>query len=165
MIKQIITLILLFILVSCGGNKNEENDNIVVKEMNDNNPTTKNGKIEENQTTSGEIGEEIMQRGKDIYETYCLMCHQTNGSGVPSTFPPLTETKHVLGSKENLIKIILNGQKGEIEVLGEIYDGEMPAQDFLSNKQIADVLTYVRNSFGNNATPISPEEVKEVRNR
>jgi len=163
MIKRTIPFVFLLFILSCGSNKSPEDNKDVVNDMSNSQPP--DGHNEENITESLVIDKETMERGKNVYETYCLMCHQTNGSGVPSTFPPLTETKHVLGPKENLIKIILNGQKGEIEVLGEIYDGEMPAQDFLTNRQVSDVLTFVRNSFGNNASPISPEEVQEVRSK
>jgi mono/diheme cytochrome c family protein len=74
--------------------------------------------------------------------------------------PPLTNTEFVRGDKKRLIGIVLNGMQGEIEVEGDMYNNLMASQDFLTNEQIADVLTYVRNSFGNKYSLITPAEVK-----
>jgi mono/diheme cytochrome c family protein len=78
--------------------------------------------------------------------------------------PPLIESDFVNGDKEELIKITLEGLSGKIEVNGETYNSIMPPHSHLSNKEIADVLTYIRGSFGNNSSEITPEEVQEVRN-
>ena len=104
-----------------------------------------------------------MERGKVVYSTYCLTCHQEDGKGVQRMHPPLTSTEFVRGDKKRLIGIVLNGLQGEIEVEGDMYNNLMAAQDFLTNEQIADVLTYVRNSFGNKYSLITPAEVKTVR--
>ena len=79
--------------------------------------------------------------------------------------PPLIKTKWVLGDKNALIKIVLKGLKGgEIEIDGDTFENPMPAQeDNLTDQQIADVLTYVRNSFGNKASMITAAEVKKMR--
>jgi mono/diheme cytochrome c family protein len=69
----------------------------------------------------------------------------------------------VTGDKERLVHIILNGMEGAIEVNGEIYDGVMPQHSFLNDDQIADVLTYIRTHFGNDAGSISAEEVENYR--
>jgi mono/diheme cytochrome c family protein len=106
-----------------------------------------------------------MERGKKVYETYCLACHQPDGTGVPNLNPPLVKTKWVLGDKKQLAKIILKGLKGgEIEIEGDQFHNPMPPQEsVLSDKEIADVLTYVRNSFGNKASLVTAAEVKAVR--
>ncbi len=106
---------------------------------------------------------ESVNRGKIVYNKYCLACHQTDGSGVPGMYPPVKGTDWVNGDKERLIKIILEGIKGDIEVKGEIYSNEMPVHNFLSDQQIADLLTYLRSNLGNNASVVSIEEVKQVR--
>lgn len=106
-----------------------------------------------------------MERGKKVYETTCLACHQSNGSGVPGMNPPLKQTKWVLGDKPTLIGIVLNGMDEEIEVDGEYFDNVMPAFGSLKDQQVADVLTYVRNSFGNKASAVTEAEVKSVRNK
>ncbi|MEL7342641.1 MAG: cytochrome c, partial [Bacteroidota bacterium] len=78
--------------------------------------------------------------------------------------PPLVDTKYVLGDKEQLILIALNGYNGEeIEVKGEIYSGIMTPHNFLSDAELANVLTFVRNAWGNQASEVTPEEVAAVR--
>jgi mono/diheme cytochrome c family protein len=104
-------------------------------------------------------------RGKTVYENYCLACHQQDGSGVPNMNPPLAKTKWVLGDKKALTKIILKGlQGGEIEIDGDKFHNPMPPQEsVLTDQEIADVLTYVRNSFGNKASMVTMAEVKALR--
>ena len=101
-------------------------------------------------------------KGKSIYTQYCLTCHQADGLGVDGMNPPLAKTDYVLGDKTRLTKVLLNGLKGE-EINGEDYHGVMPSQAYLTDQQLADVLTYVRNSFGNKASAVSAAEVKAVR--
>lgn len=103
--------------------------------------------------------------GKKVYDSVCLACHMADGSGVPGMHPPLIQTEWVNGDKERLIEITLNGMSGKIEVNGETYNSIMPPHSHLSDKQIADVLTYIRQSFGNNASEITIDEVQKVRNR
>jgi mono/diheme cytochrome c family protein/glucose/arabinose dehydrogenase len=111
----------------------------------------------------------LFKLGKTIYakEGYCQTCHQADGNGLTaSQFPPLKETKWVIGSEERLIKIVLKGVMGPMEVNGRNYPGQVPMTPFgglLTDREVAGVLTYVRNSFGNKATPIKPEKVKQVR--
>ena len=104
-----------------------------------------------------------IQRGKKVYETYCLNCHQPDGKGMPGMNPPLTKTKQVLGNKTQLINIILLGLDEETVVNGETYFNPMPSQPHLKDQEIADVLTYVRNSFGNKASAVTISEVKTER--
>ncbi|MGB3776983.1 MAG: cytochrome c [Tunicatimonas sp.] len=106
---------------------------------------------------------QALEKGKTIYNQYCLACHQGDGNGVAGAFPPLTQTKWVAGDKATLISVILNGMQGEIVVKGETYNNAMPAHGFLSDEEIGAVLTYVRQSFGNDYSEITTEEVAEVR--
>jgi glucose/arabinose dehydrogenase/mono/diheme cytochrome c family protein len=101
--------------------------------------------------------------GENIYYTYCSTCHQKDGQGATGRFPPLNGTEWVVGDKERLINVVLKGMEGSIEVNGEVYNGVMPQHSFLSDEEVADVLTYIRASFGNNAGAISKEEVKKIR--
>jgi mono/diheme cytochrome c family protein len=104
-----------------------------------------------------------MLNGKKVYDLYCQACHQADGNGVPRLNPPLAGTVYVTGSKTRLIDIVLNGLTDPIEINGEEYNNPMAAHSFLTDQQIADVLTYIRNSFGNKAGAVSVAEVKKQR--
>ena len=104
-----------------------------------------------------------MEAGKKVYDTYCLVCHQQDGSGVPKMNPPLTKTTYVLGDKTKLVQILLKGMKEEVEINGEFYENVMAAHDYLTDQEIADVTTFIRNSFGNKASIITAAEVKGIR--
>ena len=108
-----------------------------------------------------------MERGKIVYGQICVACHGIDGGGMPRMNPPLWKTSYVLGDKKALVKIILNGLKGgEVEIDGDRFENAMPAQEsMLNDQQVADVLTYVRNSFGNKASSVSVAEVRSVRAR
>jgi cytochrome c oxidase cbb3-type subunit 2 len=114
-----------------------------------------------------------MSAGKEVYTKIgpggggCVTCHQPTGMGIPVAFPPLAGSDWVKGDKERLIKISLYGLMGEIEVNGVKFNGAMPPPGIppgaLNDQQIADVLTFVRNSWGNSASAVSPSEVAAVR--
>ncbi len=110
-----------------------------------------------------EVVNESLIAGKTVYDMYCLPCHMSNGTGAPGMNPPLIGTEWVLGDKERLIRVVLLGFSEPVEIQGEIYQNVMASHSFLSDQQIADVLTFVRQSFGNNASEIVPDEVKAVR--
>lgn len=101
---------------------------------------------------------------KSIYMKYCLTCHQTDGGGVPQMFPPIKNSNWVNGDKDKLLKVLINGLSGEIEVNEEYYDQTMPKFDYLTNDQISKVLTYIRQNFNNNASPVTINEVITGRN-
>jgi mono/diheme cytochrome c family protein len=100
--------------------------------------------------------------GKALYQKHCLVCHQLDGSGVGTLNPPLV-TQYVSGDKNKLIRMILKGSKGTIEIDGDTFSNTMPAQPYLTDAQIAAVLTYVRSNFGNSAGPVTPAQVRAVR--
>jgi mono/diheme cytochrome c family protein len=104
-----------------------------------------------------------MARGKIVYNNICLACHMADGGGVPTMNPPLINTEYVLGSKTRLIKIVLNGFKEDVQINGQSFSNNMTPHRDLKDRQIADVLTYVRRSFGNKASRITTLEVKKVR--
>lgn len=105
----------------------------------------------------------LMLNGKKVYDMYCQACHQADGNGVPRLNPPLAGTVYVTGSKTRLIDIVLNGLTDPLEINGEEYNNPMAAHSFLTDQQIADVLTYIRNSFGNKAGVVTTAEVKKQR--
>lgn len=106
-----------------------------------------------------------MERGKKVYAQYCISCHQADGTGVPGLNPPLEGTSYVAGSKTRLIRVILKGMNTHEEIDGETYSNVMPPFNFLNDQQISDLLTYVRNSFGNKAIEVTAGDVKYVRAR
>jgi len=101
--------------------------------------------------------------GKKVYDMYCLSCHMEDGNGVPRMNPPLSKTKWVLGDKKKLIAVILNGMDEEIDINGQSYSNTMAPHDYLKDQEIADVLTYIRNSFGNKASAVTTADVKAAR--
>lgn len=101
--------------------------------------------------------------GEVLYNTYCSACHGRDGQGAPPRFPPVAETRWVTEDRERLITIMLQGLDGPITVRGELYNNPMPAHDFMSDQEIAQVLTYVRSNFGNDADAIGEEEVRRMR--
>ena len=110
-----------------------------------------------------EVGESI-KRGKEVYELYCQNCHMADGKGTADFNPPLARADYLKKPTSHLIDILLNRQSGEIVVNGKKYNTIMPAMPFLDDNQIADVLNYVRNSWGNKIPgTISPAKVKELR--
>jgi putative heme-binding domain-containing protein len=108
-------------------------------------------------------------RGAEIYsrDGHCSTCHQPDGLGLPAAgFPPLGRSPWVTEDEDRLIMLTLNGLLGPMEVLGKPYPGLVPMTpfgDMLSNEELAAVLTYVRNSFGNEASPTRAEKIEEVR--
>jgi len=110
------------------------------------------------------IPKAVMDRGKLVYDAICAACHMPDGNGVPRLNPPLAGSKTLKGPKEKPIGIALNGLSG-VEIDGDRYDNVMASHADLSDQQIADVLTYARNSFGNKASLVSASEVAKVRSK
>lgn len=102
-------------------------------------------------------------KGAEVYMQYCAACHQTQGGGVLGEFPPLANTEWVTGDKGRLIRTILHGMQGPIEINGQQYDEIMPGHAFLNDEDIAALLTFVRSSFDNSADPVHESEVLLVR--
>jgi mono/diheme cytochrome c family protein len=112
--------------------------------------------------------EQMVAAGKRHYQT-CVACHQANGAGVAGVYPPLVGSEWVTGSEERLIRVLLHGLNGPIEVKGNTYNGLMPAFGRVpgggynwSNERIAQVLSYIRQEWGNTAGPITTEQVAAV---
>lgn len=102
--------------------------------------------------------------GARIYTQTCSACHQSDGSGMPGVFPPLVGTEWVTGNEDRLIRILLHGVTGDIEVEGEIYNGAMPTWGpMLKDEDLAAVATYVRQSWGNKAPPVTTAAVARIR--
>jgi mono/diheme cytochrome c family protein len=104
-----------------------------------------------------------MERGKELYITYCLSCHMDSGQGGENVYPPLAKADYMMADKKRSIQQILYGAEGEMKVNGKTYNQPMAGFD-LKDEEVSDILNYVRNSFGNKGEAIKPEDVKAVRN-
>jgi mono/diheme cytochrome c family protein len=112
------------------------------------------------------LQERLAIGGQAVYYNYCVGCHQRNGGGAAPRFPPLAGTEWVVGDKARLVQIILAGWDEPLEVDGFVYaERVMPKHGFLTDQEIADVATYIRQSFGNAADAVTMAEVREVRDR
>lgn len=103
--------------------------------------------------------------GRRVFDRVCATCHQANGQGVPGVFPPLAGSQLLLEPDPGrVIRIVLHGLQGPIEVKGQTYNAVMPPQgQALSDSEIADALTYARNAWGHTAPAVSAEAVQVVR--
>ncbi|AOS43513.1 Cytochrome c-552 precursor [Lacunisphaera limnophila] len=102
--------------------------------------------------------------GKAVYQRVCIVCHMADGKGVPAAFPPLNGSEVIAGDPDRLIRIVLHGLQGPIEVAGKTFNSVMPPQGpILKDHEIAKVLTYVRHTWGNGASPVSDQAVTTVR--
>lgn len=112
---------------------------------------------------------ELFKKGKEIYnrDGYCVTCHQGDGKGLEaSSFPPLTGTSWVIGNENRLIKLILKGLMGPLEIQGKKYPGQVPMTPYgglLNDEEVAAVVNYIRNDFGNRASTIRPDQVNVIR--
>ncbi len=103
-----------------------------------------------------------MEDGKKVYDGVCLACHLSEGQGIGGVFPPLAKSDYLMEDLDRSIQQLIEGSSGEIEVNGKKYNGQMPATG-LDDQDIADVLNYIRNSWGNKGDIVKPDKVKKVR--
>jgi nitrite reductase (NO-forming) len=113
-------------------------------------------------TSGGDSPGARQARGLAVYRTVCATCHQPEGQGLADVFPPLARSDH-LQDKEHAIRIVLGGLSGPVVVNGKTYDGVMPPLAHLADREVADVLTFVRERFGNTGEPVRDEEVALAR--
>jgi len=106
---------------------------------------------------------ETMKRGQAVYNRTCFACHQPTGMGLPPVFPPLAGSEWVAMDASVAIRNIVQGMQGPITVKGATYNGMMPPVAVVTDKDIADVVTYVRNSFGNSGAEVTEAEVKAIK--
>jgi mono/diheme cytochrome c family protein len=105
-----------------------------------------------------------LARGKAVYENFCGLCHNSDGMGKPNQAPPFVGSEWVLGSPNRMIRIPLAGLSGPVKIKGEEWNLAMPNMGAaLSDEDLAAVLTYIRQSWGNKASVITPEQVKAVK--
>jgi nitrite reductase (NO-forming) len=106
--------------------------------------------------------EERIERGANVYTANCVACHQANGEGIPAAFPPLAASDYLNADKERAIRTVLHGLNGEITVNGDKFNSVMP-QLALDDENVANVLTYVYNTWDNNGSEVTPDEVAAIR--
>ncbi len=104
---------------------------------------------------------ESMKRGKETYEDFCITCHMAEGEGVPGAFPPLAGADYLLENRTASIRAVKYGQQGEIVVNGKKYNSIMTPL-YLEDNEVADVMNYILNSWGNEGKYVSEEEVASV---
>lgn len=105
-----------------------------------------------------------IEAGKPLYEKFCQSCHAADGKGRGNAFPPLAQSDYMLDDRQRGINAIVNGVTGPITVNGKTYNGFMPSSS-LTDKETADVITYVFNSFGNRAGTVSEAEISSIRQK
>ncbi|MFO0831040.1 MAG: cytochrome c [Phycisphaerales bacterium] len=102
-------------------------------------------------------------RGQKLFQGVCTLCHMEQGEGQPGMVPPLHGAPIATGDGGAFVRILLHGMEGPVEVKGTRYEGIMPPATFSSDEDLAAVMTFVRNSWGNAAGPVSPEDVAKVK--
>jgi len=107
--------------------------------------------------------DEQVAAGKQLFAGTCSVCHQSNGEGLPNVFPPLAKSDFLAADPKQAISILLHGRTGPITVNGKDYNSVMPPMTQLTDDEIANILTYVLNSWGNAGGAITKEEVQAVR--
>jgi mono/diheme cytochrome c family protein len=106
--------------------------------------------------------DERIELGRRLFSSICAACHQPTGMGRPNLFPPLAGSDYLNANKDRAIKIVIFGRQGEVVVNGQKFNNNMPSFP-LTDENIANVLTFVYNSFGNSGLEVSPDEVKVLR--
>jgi nitrite reductase (NO-forming) len=106
-----------------------------------------------------------LERGKAVYSRTCIACHQPTGMGLPPVFPPLAGSEWVSKDASIAVRNIVNGMQGPVTVKGVTYNSMMPPVAGLSDKDIADVVNYVNNTWGNKGPTVTEEEVKAIKKK
>jgi nitrite reductase (NO-forming) len=108
------------------------------------------------------VAKALLDHGKQVYSTVCAACHQANGQGLPGVFPPLAKSDYLMADPQRAVRILLEGLSGPITVNGQQFQGVMPKLP-LTDRDIAGVLSYVQNAFGNEGPAIKVAEVSRIR--
>jgi mono/diheme cytochrome c family protein len=155
--NNLLCLIILLALINSCRNRTDSKNQVIVKE---------NEKVIVKMDVPGHTraADEYMERGKEVYDRECLVCHMADGSGVPLMYPPVIESESVSGNTDSLIVLILEGMSGPVVIKGEEYNSIMPPmKDVLNDQEVTDLINYLRNSFGNSGELVSPEQVAVIR--
>jgi nitrite reductase (NO-forming) len=107
--------------------------------------------------------EQRFEAGAVLYNGTCSVCHQNSGEGMTSVFPPLAGSDYLMADKRRAIEVVLNGLTGPVTVNGQEYNSVMPPMSQLADDEIANILTFVLNSWGNNDGTVTTKDVADVR--
>jgi nitrite reductase (NO-forming) len=107
--------------------------------------------------------EQQIKAGEVLYKGTCSVCHQDTGQGLPNVFPPLAKSDYLLKDPKRAIGVVVNGLSGPVTVSGAQFNSVMPPMSQLNDDEVANILTYVLNSWGNDGGVVSTEQVKQVR--
>ena len=140
----------------------KEVDSVYLADKADNNSKVVEKATEELKTGTLTLETQIAA-GKKLYAGTCSTCHQNEGQGMEGVFPPLAKSDFLMADKKRAIEIVLNGLSGKVTVSGKEYNSVMPSMSQLNDDEIANILTFIRNSWGNKGDAVSATEVKEVR--
>lgn len=143
-----------------------ENDDRIIKISRDRTtpePATGSAKIMMNTSASAEKAPSVAA-GALVYTNYCASCHKADGTGIPGSFPPLKGSSRVRADKKELIRVVLQGLSEPLTVNGIKYEMDMPGFNFLSDQEVADVVKYVRATFGQKKEQVTAAEVARLRN-
>jgi nitrite reductase (NO-forming) len=121
-----------------------------------------NAAVAADRRSQGLNKEILMEKGKRVYTQTCFACHQNEGQGLPGVFPPLAKSDYLMADKDRAIMAVVKGLSGPVKVNNVDYNGVMPPV-LINDEQVASVLTYVRNSWGNQGDIVTLEDVKRVR--
>lgn len=149
--SQLLVFIFLLFSVACGQSGNTEKAATLDTEAN-------------TKSDSTDLAAMKIRNGKAVYIQYCATCHMADGSGVRDLQPPLTDSKWI-SNNEQFVTILEKGISGKIDVNGQIFNNLMPTHKHLSNEEMANVISYVRSSFGNNFEPVTAKEVSRIRRK
>ena len=143
--------IVLFALGACNNSEEKKEKKALID----------SGEFEYTETNQSEL-QKSKERGGMVFTDFCMQCHLANGKGVPGNFPPLSLSNWLKDKRTESIKAVKYGQKGEIQVNGVTYNGVMVPME-LSDQEVADVMNYVMNSWGNTQDEmVTEDEVKAV---
>ncbi len=104
-----------------------------------------------------------VKAGAALYNGTCSVCHQANGEGLPDVFPPLAASDYLMADKRRSIEVVINGLTGAVTVNGKQFNSVMPPMSQLTDDEVANILTYARNSWGNKGPAVTKDEVAKVR--
>ncbi len=122
-------------------------------------------KLKNNPELAGLTKDIQSERGKQVYMGVCFACHMPDGKGLANVFPPLAGSDYMMADRDRAIRIVLKGLTGPVTVSGVTYNSAMPPQEAtLTEQQVADVLTYVTNEWGNKGAPFTVDDVRRVKN-